>query len=365
MIARLVAGLCSAAMVIGACSPPASGSAGPPDRARAADQARTFHTMATADRWANYGNNINAFCQASFGFDCNRDDRDVGSDLTSGQEVQQWDAERNNPQSVLADLNLLFIPQAEEAGVLADYEPPNAGLLPDNLHGPGWVATFVGVPDILVNIDALEARQLSIPATWSDLTDARYRGLISMHRVGIAAGGTFAFVAMNLAAGGTLEDWQPGIEFARRLLPNLNQAPSFETFASGEVPIALRLDFSSATWLPRLDEAGVRYRHMIPTEGSVYAPATLMLNRYDTAHHDFGKMFLEWVISDEGQFMFAPSGARPIRSMLEDNPLVVPAEYRVNWLPDAEYENVAWVDWTLIDPQALQQMWEEEVVGGS
>jgi hypothetical protein len=48
------------------------------DTAAAAAQALTFHTMATPDRWANYGGNFGAFCQARFGFDCNREDRDPG-----------------------------------------------------------------------------------------------------------------------------------------------------------------------------------------------------------------------------------------------------------------------------------------------
>jgi putative spermidine/putrescine transport system substrate-binding protein len=352
-----------AALVACTGTPPAPARSTPNPEA-AAEQARTFRTMATADRWANYGNNLNAFCQAKFGFDCNRDDRDVGSDLTSGQEVAQWDAEKNNPQSVLADINILFIPQADQVGILADYEPPNVELLPDNLHGPGWVATFVSVPDMLVNLDALEARSLPIPDSYADLTNPAYAGLVGMNRVGVAAGGTWQFVAMNLAAGGTLDDWQPGIDYARRLVPNLGQSPSYETFVSGELPIALRLDFASATWLPRLDDAGIRYRHIIASEGSVYAPATLMFNRYDTGHHDFGKMFLEWVISDEGQFMFAPSGARPIRAMLEEDPLEIPAEYRDNWFPDADYERVQWVDWTKLQPEQIQEMWENDVLGG-
>jgi putative spermidine/putrescine transport system substrate-binding protein len=334
------------------------------DLERARDQARTFRTLATPDQWGNYGEQFTAFCQAKFGFDCNRDDRDVGADLSSAEEVQQWVAERNNPQSVLADIGIAYIGQAEQQGILADYEPPNADLLPDELHGPGWVATFVGVPTILVNVDALEARGLPVPESWADLADPAYAGLVGSRRIGISAPATWAFVAMNLAAGGTLEDWQPGVEYGRRLLPNLTAAASPETFERGEVPINVTFDFFQSAWVADIAAKGVDVRHIVPRDGSVYGPSTLMMNRYDTAHHDFAKLFMEWVLTDEGQRLFARYGARPIRSVVGESLLDVPDEYRVNWLPDAEYERVRTIDWRQVDPNVILDIWETQVVGG-
>ncbi len=154
-----------------------------PDAAAAAEQARTFHTIATQDTYGNYGEQFSRFCQVRFNFDCNREGRDLteGS-MSSAQEIGQWEAEKNNPQSVVADIGILFIPQGEEVGVLADYEAPNATLLPDDLHGPGWVATFTGVPTILVNLDSLESRGLEVPESWADLTDPSYAGLVGLGR---------------------------------------------------------------------------------------------------------------------------------------------------------------------------------------
>jgi putative spermidine/putrescine transport system substrate-binding protein len=348
-----------------ACAAPAASPSVGIDRAAAAEQARTFHTIATGDDWANYGEQFSRFCEVTFGFDCNRPERDLtGGSMSSAEEVQVWVAERNNPQSVLADIGILFIPQAEQVGVLADYEPPNAGLLPDDLHGPGWVATFAGVPTILVNTDVLAERNVPVPESWADLADPRYAGMIGLTRVGVGASSTWAFIAMNLALGGTLEDWQPGIELGRQLLPNLTQQASIETFERGEVPISVRFDFQHAAWLPTFEEHGVHYRHVMPSDGSALAPATLMMNRYDTAHHDFAKLFMEWVLTDEGQALFAPFAARPIRTLVGDQPVEVPSEYRTYWLPDAEYERVRQVDWRKIDSDLVREIWENDVVGG-
>jgi len=356
--------LCISVVVACTSTPPGSAS-GTPNAEAARQQAATFHTIATGDDWGNYGEQFTSFCLARFGLDCNREGRDLGEGaLSSAQEIQQWDAEKNNPQSVLADIGIMFIDQAEQVGILADYEPPNVGLLPDDLHGPGWVATFVGVPSILVNTDALEARNLPTPESWADLADPRYAGLVGLGRVGVSGSSTWTFVAMNLAAGGSVSDWQPGIAYGRRLLPNLTQAASLETFEKGEVPISVRYDFLSATWLDELDARGVGYRHIMPTDGSVYAPSTLMMNGYDTAHHDFAKLFMEWVLTDEAQVIFAKFGARPIRSVAGDDRLVVPDELRTRWLPDADYANVRTVDWRELDSDQILDIWENQVVGG-
>jgi putative spermidine/putrescine transport system substrate-binding protein len=337
------------------------------DAAAAAEQARTFHTMASPDDWANYGEQVTTFCNVRFGFDCNREDRDLGEEMSSGQEVQQWDAERSNPQSVLADIGILFIPQAQEAGLLADYEPPNASLLPADLHGPGWVTTFVGVPTFIVNVGFLESKGLPIPESWADLTNPAYSNppLVGLSRPGVGSSGTWAFVAMNKAAGGSVTNWQPGIEYGKELLPNIAQQAQIDTFERGEVPISIRFDFAQTTWIDELDERGVNYKVVVPSDGSVYAQQTLMMNKYDTAHADLAKMFMEWVLTDEGQVIFSKFGARPIRSVAGESRVTVPAEARVHWLPDEQYANVESLDWTQIDSDAILDVWENQVVGGS
>ncbi len=354
------------ALAVGCSAAPATTPSGQAiDTAAAAEQARTFNTIATNNTYGNYGEQFTRFCETSFGFDCNRDGRDLSEgSLSSAEEIGQWESEKNNPQSVLADIGILFIPQAEQVGLLADYEPPNAASLPDDLHGPGWVATFTGVPAILVNLDALASRGLAAPETWEDLTDPAYAGLVGLGRIGVSGSATWAFVAMNLAAGGDLENWQPGIDYGRRLLPNITQSATLDTFERGEVPISVRYDFNQAVWYPDLDERGVNYRLLVPDDGSVYAPSALMFNGYDTDHADFGKMFMDWVLSDEGQLIYAKYGARPIRSVVGEDRIVVPEEARANWLPDEEYANVETVDWRAIDPEELQQIWETQVATG-
>jgi putative spermidine/putrescine transport system substrate-binding protein len=357
----LVAVACSGAPA--ASVAPTSGGAAY-DIAAAREQARTFHTLATPNHFGNYGEQFKRFCEVNFGFDCNREDRDIGSTSSSAEEIQAWLAEKNNPKTVLADIGILFIPQAEEVGILADYEPPEAANLPDDLHGPGWVTTFTGVPAWIANTDALEDLGVPVPETWADLTKPEYEGLVGLSRVGVSGSATWAFVAMNLAAGGSVDNWEPGLEYGRALLPNIVDQASIETFERGEVPIAIRYDHNNAAWIEQLEADGVNYQLVIPKDGSVVSPTTLMLNRYETAHADLGKMFMSWVLSDQGQEIFARYGGRPIRSVVDDPPLVIPDEAKEYWLPDEDYEVVETVDWRSIDAEEIQAMWENEVVGG-
>jgi putative spermidine/putrescine transport system substrate-binding protein len=356
IVMTLLAAACGGAATIGPSAP---------DEAAAADQARTFVTYATPNAFGNYGAQFTTFCLQAFGFDCNRPERSQAEDILSAEEIQKWDAEKNNPVAILADVNILFIPQALTVNTLADYEAPNATLLPDNLHGPGWVATFVGVPTIMANISFLEGHGLPVPRSWADLLNPAYAGMVGMSRVGIGGSGTFSFLAMNLAAGGTVDDFGPGIEYAKALVPNLTSQASVETFERGEVPISVRFDFNSASLLETLLEHGVNAQIFVPTDGSVYATQTLMMNRYDVAHQDFGKMFMEWVLTDEAQAIFAKFGARPIRSVVGDDPIVIPDDARALWLPDQDYSNVVNVDSSTIDPSEILDIWENQVLGGS
>lgn len=351
-------------VLLAACASQSTIGPGAPNAEAARTQAQTFATYATPNGWGNYGEQFTNFCQVKFSFDCNRPERSQAEDILSAEEIQKFDAEKNNPGAVLADVGILFIPQAEQVNVLAGYEATNANLLPDDLHGPGWVATFVGVPAFLVNVGFLEDHGLPVPRTWQDLLNPAYAHMVGLSRVGVSGSGTYAFIAMNLAAGGTLENFQPGIDYARQLVPNLTSQMTVETFERGEVPISIRYDFIHGSNFQALRDRGIRFELVVPSDGSVYGESTLMMNRYDTAHADFGKMFMDWVLTDEAQIIFAKFGARPIRSVVGDNRLVVPQEARVNWLPDEAYASVSTIDFRQVDPSGIVDIWENEVASG-
>jgi putative spermidine/putrescine transport system substrate-binding protein len=259
----------------------------------------------------------------------------------------------------------MFGPVADEIGVVPPFLPENASVLGEGLTSPegGWLATFTGVPGFNVNVDVLEEKGLPVPTTWAELADPMYQGLIGLGAVGESGTATTSFIAMNYAAGGSMDDFGPGIEFAKALLPNIDGVPEGKDpeMERGEVPIQIKYDFNLIAQAQTMADKGINVQTVIPADGSIYAPSALMLNGYNTAEMDLIKMFAEWVLTDEGQRVFAEFGARPIRYVLGD--LELPDEAKAKWLPDEQYANVQVVDLTAKSVDEIKDMWEADVLG--
>jgi putative spermidine/putrescine transport system substrate-binding protein len=330
-----------------------------PDPARAKAQAAEIITYGMPDDWANYGESIQAFCKKIGADGCKHTD----TDMSSNEEITRFDAEKNNPTSFFADIGLLYGPVAEKKGVVPPYLPPNAAKLPDGFKAKdgGWVATFVGVPGFVVNTDVIK----DVPKTWDDLLKPDYKGKIGMGDPRKSGTAATTFLAWAFAHGGDETNLQPGIDFAKKLLPNIKGVAegNDDTLEKGEIPIQIKYDFNLNAKANNMKKKGVNTQVVIPGV-SVYAPSGLMLNKYNTARMDVQKMFLDWVLSDEGQTVFAKFGARPARYVAGD--LKLPDDAKTKWLPDDLYKDVKQVkDWSKVDPAKIADIWDNQVLAGS
>jgi len=340
---------------------PAADWAAPVDLAKAAEQAADFQTYGMPDSWANYGESIARFCAANAFDPCSR----IDTDMSSLQEITQFDSEKNNPVAAFADIGIMFGPIAEELGVVPAFLPPNADVLPEGFKAAngGWIATFTGVPGYNVNVDVLTEKGLAVPTTWADLIKPEYQGLIGLGVIGESGTATTSFMAMNIAAGGSMDDFAPGVEYGKALLANIEGVPEGKDpeMERGEVPIQIKYDFNLIAQAAALAEKGINVQTVIPADGSLYAPSALMLNGYNTGEMDLIKAFAEWVLTDEGQTVFAEFGARPVRYVLGD--LELPDAAKAKWLSDDLYANVQTVDLTTMKIEDIKTIWESEVLG--
>ena len=329
--------------------------ASPPDLARAAEQAKDFQTYGMPDDWANYGGVLKAFAE-KYGFELKRTD----TDMTSMEEITKYDAEKANPVAVSSDIGLIYGPIAEEVGVVPPYLPPSAETLPAGLRGTkgGWVATFTGVPAIIVNTDVIS----TVPETWDDLLAEEFKGKIGIRDPRTAGEGAVAFLAWAYANGGDESNLGPGIEFAQKLLPQFAPREGLPDLEKGEIPVAIKYDFNALAWSAAAKEKGINTTVVIPGV-SVYGPSALMINKYNTAKADLAKLLLDFVLTDEAQAAFAEFGARPIRYVLGD--LELPDTARTKWLPDADYRDVQQVqDWSQVDANVIAETWDTGVLDG-
>jgi putative spermidine/putrescine transport system substrate-binding protein len=329
----------------------------PADVAKAKEQAKDYITYGMPDDWANYGEVLQLFMK-KYGFELKHTD----TDMSSLEEITKFDAEKNNPAAISADIGIMYGPVAEQKGVLPNFIPPNAAKLPAGLKAKngGWVPTFVGVPAMVINTDVIK----NVPKTWKDLLEPEFKGKVGT--INAAGGGAtdmnvfFAWVYDN---GGDQYNLDAGVEFAKKMAQQYASAsPTVPALEKGEVPIWLRYDFNCIAAANAVKKNGVGVTVVLPPI-SIYGPSALMINKYNTAKMDVAKLFLDFVLTDEAQVAFARFGARPIRYTLGD--LTVPDDIKANWLPDEAYAQVAQIkDWNTINAEEISKFFREKVLGG-
>lgn len=343
-------------------SPAASGVASLDDWSKAPnpelakEQVKDFVTYGMPDDWANYGEVRKKFAE-KYGFTFQHQD----TDMSSLEEITKFDVEKNNPKAMMADIGMLYGPLAESKGVVPLYLPPNASVLPAGLKAStgGWAATFVGVPAFVVNTDVIK----NVPQTWADLAKPEYAGKVGAIDPSSSGTAATSFLSWVYASGGDETNLAPGIELAKKIVPQFATAEgNAQTLEKGEVPIQIKYDYNCNAAAAKVKEKGINAEVIIPGV-SIYAPAAIMLNKYNVAKMDVAKLFMEYVLSDEAQETFAKFGARPIRYVLGD--LKLPDSAKANWLPEAKYAQVVQVkDWTKVDPEAIGKAWKDDVLGG-
>ena len=135
----------------------------------------------------------------------------------SGQTLSQLIAEQKNPVADIAYYGVTFGIKAKAKGVTEGYKPKGFDQIPDGLKDPDghWFTTHFGTLGLFVNKDALGGKP--VPKCWMDLTKPDYKGMVGYLDPSSAFVGYAGAVAVNRALGGTLDNFDPGIEFFKKL----------------------------------------------------------------------------------------------------------------------------------------------------
>ncbi|MGF1610085.1 MAG: ABC transporter substrate-binding protein [Kiloniellales bacterium] len=310
------AALCAAAF--------ASGTAGP---ATAAD-AICYNCP---PEWADWASQLKTI-KEQLGLEVPHDNKN------SGQTLSQLIAEKDNPVADIAYYGVSFGITAKREGVTAAYKPAHWDEIPDGLKDPDghWFTIHSGTLGLFVNVDALGG--LPIPKGWKDLLKPEYRGMVGYLDPSSAFVGYAGAVAVNLALGGSLENFDPAIEYFKELAANDPIVPKQTSYArvlSGEIPILFDYDFNSYRAKYK-DEANVVF--VIPEEGTVVVPYVMSLVK-SAPQEKNGQAILDFVLSDEGQGVWANAFLRPVRAS------AMSPEAQAKFLPATEYERAAPVDY--------------------
>ncbi|MBC7709366.1 MAG: ABC transporter substrate-binding protein [Rhizobacter sp.] len=296
----------------------------------------------------------NAFAQNAICYNCPPEWADWASQLraikdktgvtvppdnkNSGQTLAQLVAEKASPVADMAYYGVTFGIQAKKEGVTAAYKPAAWADIPDGLKDPEghWFTIHSGTLGFMVNVDALKGKP--VPRSWADLLKPEYKGLIGYLDPASAFVGYIGAVAVNNARGGNLDNFGPAIEWFKALKKNEPIVPKQTSYArvlSGEIAILLDYDFN-AYRAKYKDKANVEF--VIPAEGTVVVPYVMSaVAKGPNAAN--GHKALDFVLSNEGQALWANAYLRPVRAS------AISKEAQSRFLSPAEYARAQTVDY--------------------
>jgi putative spermidine/putrescine transport system substrate-binding protein len=295
------------------------------------------------EEWADWGSQLRAIKQR-LGIAVPFDNKN------SGQVVTQLIAEKANPVADVAYYGVTFGIQAQKAGLVEPYKPAKLEDVPADLRDPGgtWFTIHSGTVGFFINKDALGGKP--VPKSWKDLQKPEYSGLVGYYDPTSAFVGYMTAMAVNVSLGGSLEDFAPALTYFKELKKNapivVNQT-SYARVVSGEIPILVDTDFN-AYRAKYKDKVNAEF--VIPAEGSLAVPYVMSLVK-GSPHAENGKKILDFVLSDEGQALWANAYLRPVRAS------ALSKEAAAKFLPESDYARVKPIDFDKLG--AVQKSFSE------
>ncbi|WP_223442551.1 MULTISPECIES: ABC transporter substrate-binding protein [Pseudomonas] len=315
----------------------------------AAKKEGAVNSLGMPDNWANWKD---TWAQITQTYGLVHQD----TDMSSGQEIAKFEAEKSNASGDIGDVGQSFGPIAVRKGVTQAYKPTTWDEIPawaKDADGH-WMVAYSGTISFISNNKLVK----NPPKNWGDLLKGNYK--VTVGEVGVSAQANSALLAAAIANGGNEKNLQPAYqlfaELAKQGRLSMTDA-SIANMEKGEVEVALLWDFTSLSYRDKIDPS--QFTVSIPTDGSVSAGYSTLINKY-AQHPNAAKLAREYIFSDAGQINLARGYARPIRSNV-----VLPQDVKEKMLSAEQYRNAkpiqdfaAWETTT----KAIPRQWQEQVM---
>ena len=227
--------------------------------------------------------------------------------MSGGAALSRIRAEQARPQASVwwggpADT---FISAAGE-GLLEPYISPEAERIDARFKDENgtWTGFYVGILGFTLNERAFADLDVAPPESWQDLLRPEFRDRIVMANPGTS--GTAYTVLATLVQ---LMGEEEAFEYLRELHSNVQQYPTSGSAAgqmAGLGEVAIGIDFGHA--VPQLAAQGYPVFGTYPSEGTGFEIGAIALLA-DAPNPDLAKLFIDFVISAEGQELGARAGA--------------------------------------------------------
>lgn len=262
----------------------------------------SLNVIALPDNWANYGE-IKAAFEDKYGITVNSADPDI----SSAEEIAA--ADNLKGQDTAPDVfDLGTAVTLASTSYFAPYKVANWSEIPDaNKESTGlYVNDYTGSMSI-----GYDSNKLPAPTKLDDLLGADYKGAVALNGDPTQAGAAFAAVGLaTVQSGGTLDDFQAGIDFFQKL----NKAGNFlpvnatgATIASGETKVVFDWSYNNLA-----AAAKVPGWKVTTLPGSVYTSFYNQAISKDAPHPAAARLWQEFIYSADAQNMFIKGGAYPV-----------------------------------------------------
>ena len=262
-----------------------------------------LNVIALPENWANYGKIITAF-EEKYDITVNSADPDV----SSAEEITA--AENLKGQDTAPDVFDLGTAVAlESTDQFAPYQVETWDDIPaENKEETGlWVNDYTGLMSIGYNEDLVDA-----PESLDDLLGSEYKGKVAINGDPTQAGAAFAAVGLAaIQSGGTVDDFQPGIDFFAELNAEGNFLPldpTPATIASGETAVVFDWSYNNLA-----EAQNVPSWKTVVLEGPSYGAYYNQAVNVDAPNPAAARLWQEFIFSDEAQNLYLEAGAYPVR----------------------------------------------------
>jgi putative spermidine/putrescine transport system substrate-binding protein len=213
----------------------------------------------------------------------------------------------------VVDLSMAAADEANAAGLLAPFKVSTWETIPDSVKAQdgAWTGNHYGVMSFEVNTQAAPA----VPQAWADLAGPRFKGRIALAGdPQTSSEGALAVYAAALANGGSLDDARKGLDFFKELDAAGNLLPRVATSGTvddGQTPLTMRWTYTS---LAHRDASSGQapIEVVVPSDGRL-AIANAQAISANAPHPNAGRLWLEFLYSDEGQNLLLDGYCHPIR----------------------------------------------------
>jgi putative spermidine/putrescine transport system substrate-binding protein len=288
-----------------------------------------LYVYAVQSGWMNWPSVMEAFKQ-KYGVELNDDDR------SSGEALQDARSHSQNPTHSAFNGGYTYSVQARNDDLTQAYKPANWDKVPEDAKtGDGHCTGTRKVTTALTyRKDIYEERGLDEPKTWEDLLQPEIMQDLAL-QTPQAAVGLAAALSINNARGGSLDDVQPVIDYYNQIQEGGAEFTDnfLAQFTRGEYASFVRYDYSGLDLKYNNEDVAEENVGVALLGGengnkgafnALYGYALLK----DAPNPEAAKLFMDYVLSIEGQQHFLDAYARPIRASEMDMPDEFPDQSR-------------------------------------